>query len=86
MIGTFKPDLRSMILQKHLIMMITNSNDQLTELGVPELHIRWLHSYLTEYQQLVKIGELFSRVGGLNGGMLHGTRLGVYLSCSNYNN
>ena len=52
---------------------------KLAELGVPQLLVRWLHSFLSNRQQRVKIGEVVSEWLSPNGGMPQGTWLGVYI-------
>lgn len=55
---------------------------KLTELGVPLLLLRWLHSFLMDRQHRVKIGEVTSEWASPNGGMPQGTWLGVYVFIS----
>ena len=52
---------------------------KLAELGVPPLLVRWMHSFLSNRQQRVKIGEVVSEWLSPNGGMPQGTWLGVYI-------
>ena len=51
---------------------------KLESLGVPSLLLRWLHSFLTNRQQRVKIGNIFSSWDSPRGGMPQGTWLGPY--------
>ena len=48
-------------------------------LDVPEDATRWLHSFLSERQQRVKIGNIVSNWSSANGGMPQGTWLGPYV-------
>ena len=52
---------------------------KLVDLGVPQVLIRWLHSFMSNRQQRVKIGEVVSEWASPNGGMPQGTWLGVYI-------
>ena len=60
-----------------------NSSDKTwrtaVDLGVPQVLIRWLHSFMSNRQQRVKIGEVVSEWASPNGGMPQGTWLGVYI-------
>ena len=55
---------------------------KLADLGVPPILLRWIHSFLSNRQQRVKIGEVFSDWGSPNGGMPQGTWLGPYVFIS----
>jgi len=52
---------------------------KLVDLGVPQVLIRWLHSFMSNRQQRVKIGEIVSEWASPNGGMPQGTWFGVYI-------
>jgi len=58
---------------------------KLAALGVPSILLRWLHSFLMDRQQRVKIGGVFSNWASPNGSMPQGTWLGpfVFLSLIN---
>jgi hypothetical protein len=58
---------------------------KLGALGVPPIILRWLHSFLTDRQQRVKIHDFLSNWASPNGGMPQGTWLGphVFLSLIN---
>jgi len=58
---------------------------KLAALGVTPVLLRWIRSFLTNRQQRVKIGDLFSDWSSPNGGMPQGTWLGpfVFLSVIN---
>jgi len=53
--------------------------NKLAALGVPSLVLRWLHSFLMDRQQRVKIDGEFSEWAKPNGGMPQGTWLGPYV-------
>ena len=55
---------------------------KLAVLGVPPIILRWIHSFLMDRQQRVKIGDAFSDWVSPNGGMLQGTYLGPYVFLS----
>jgi hypothetical protein len=55
---------------------------KLEALGVPPILLRWLHSFLTDRQQRVKIGEALSDWASPNGSMPQGTWLGPYVFLS----
>jgi len=55
---------------------------KLAALGVPPILLRWLHSFLTNRQQRVKIRDFFSNWASPNGGMPQGTWLGPYVFLS----
>jgi hypothetical protein len=55
---------------------------KLAVLGVPPLLHRWLHSFLADRQQRVKIGQAISTWSSPNGGMPQGTWLGLYVFVS----
>ena len=55
---------------------------KLAALGVPPILLRWIHSFLTDRQQRVKIGEALSNWASPNGGMPQGTWLGPYIFIS----
>jgi hypothetical protein len=48
-------------------------------LGVDPKLLKWMHSFLFQRQQRVKIGHVFSSWATLNGGMPQGTWLGPYV-------
>jgi hypothetical protein len=52
---------------------------KLAALGVPPIILRWIHSFLQDRQQRVKIGDVFSDWASPNGGMPQGTFLGPYV-------
>ena len=52
---------------------------KMSALNVPEDVTRWLHSFLSERQQRVKIGNTVSNWCTANGGMPQGTWLGPYV-------
>jgi Reverse transcriptase (RNA-dependent DNA polymerase) len=51
---------------------------KLVDLSVPVVLIRWLHSFMSNRQQRVKISDVFSEYASPNGGMPQGTWLGVH--------
>ena len=55
---------------------------KLAVLGVPPILLRWLHSFLMNRQQRVKINDRFSDWASPNGGMPQGTWLGPYVFLS----
>ena len=55
---------------------------KLAALGVPLIILRWLHSFLMDRQQRVKIGDSFSDWASPNGSMPQGTWLGPYVFLS----
>ena len=55
---------------------------KLAALGVPPILLRWLQSFLTDRQQRVKIGNVFSDWASPNGSMPQGTWLGPYVFLS----
>ena len=50
-----------------------NIMTKLVDLGVPQVLIRWPHSFMSNRQQRVKIGEVVSEWASPNGGMPQGT-------------
>jgi len=48
-------------------------------LGAPPIILRWIHSFLMDRQQRVKVGDVFSDWSSPNGGMPQGTYLGPYI-------
>ena len=42
---------------------------KLVDLGVPQVLIRWLHSFMSNRQKRVKVGEVVSEWASPNGGM-----------------
>jgi hypothetical protein len=52
---------------------------KLSAFGVDPLILRWLHSFLHNRQQRVKIGNVTSQWSSLSGGMPQGTWLGPYV-------
>jgi hypothetical protein len=56
--------------------------NKLADLGVPPILLRWLHSFLMDRKQRVKIGTYFSDWLSPNGGMPQGTWLGPYVFLS----
>jgi len=52
---------------------------KMTDMGVPRLIVEWCHSFLSNRQQRVKIGDVMSDWLTLNGGMPQGTWLGLYV-------
>jgi len=55
---------------------------KLAALGVPPIILRWIQSFLTNRQQRVKIGDVFSNWDSPNGSMPQGTWLGPYVFIS----
>jgi len=55
---------------------------KLEALGVPSIILCWLHSFLMDRQQRVKIGDVFSDWASPNGSMPQGTWLGPYVFLS----
>jgi len=52
---------------------------KLAVLGVPPIILRWIHSFLMDRQQRVKVGDVFSDWASPNGGMPQGTYLSPYV-------
>jgi hypothetical protein len=52
---------------------------KLTDLGVQPFLLKWMHSFLHDRKQCVKIGQVFSSWSTPNGGMPQGTFLGPYV-------
>lgn len=52
---------------------------KLEAIGVPPVILRWLHSFLQDRQQRVKIGDVYSDWASPNGSMPQGTWLGPYV-------
>jgi len=57
----------------------TLAMDKLAALGVSPILLRWLHSFLLDRQQRVKIGDVLSDWLSPNGSMPQGTYLGCYV-------
>ena len=55
---------------------------KLAALGVPPILLRWIHSFLMNRRQRVKIGDAFSDWASPNGSMPQGTWLGPYVFLS----
>jgi len=55
---------------------------KLAALGVPPILLRWLHSFLMNRTQRVKINDILSDWASPNGGMPQGTWLGPYVFLS----
>ena len=55
---------------------------KLEALGVPPILLRWIHSFLMDRQQRVKIGDALSEWASPNGSMPQGTWLGPYVFLS----
>jgi len=53
--------------------------NKLAALAVPPIILRWLHSFLMNRQQRIKIGDVLSDWASPNGGMPQGTWLGPYV-------
>ena len=53
--------------------------EKLAVLGAPTIILHWIHSFLMDRQQRVKIGNVFSDWASPNGGMPQGTYLGPYV-------
>jgi len=52
---------------------------KLAVLGPSPIILRWIHSFLMDQQQRVKVGDVFSDWASPNGGMPQGTYLGPYV-------
>ena len=55
---------------------------KLADLGIPLILLRWIHSFLMDREQRVKIGKTFSDWISPNGGMPQGTVIGPYVFLS----
>lgn len=53
--------------------------NKLEDMGVPPILLRWIHSFLFNRQQRVKIGNLTSTWCYLNGGVPQGTKIAILL-------
>ena len=49
------------------------------KMGIPDFIMQWMHSFLSDRNQRVKIGQCMSRWISLRGGMPQGTWLGLYI-------
>jgi len=52
---------------------------KMTDMGTPAFIVQWMHSFLSDRRQRVKIGTCFSDWLQLNGSMPQGTWLGLYI-------
>ena len=52
---------------------------KLAALGVQPFLLKWMHSFLKDRKQRIKIGDVFSSWASPNGGMPQGTFLGPYV-------